>query len=46
MHKELETKIIPSYFIKILDQFCFYLLILLQTKGHPSLILYALVQNK
>lgn len=45
VHRELEKKKIPFYFIKILHQFCFCLLIL-PTKGHPSLILYALVQNK
>lgn len=27
MHRELVTKMIPSYFMKILDQFCFCLLI-------------------
>lgn len=46
MHRELVTKMIPPYFIKILDLFCFCLLRLLQTKGHTSLILYALMQNK
>lgn len=40
VHRELVTKMITSYLIKTLDQFCFCLVIVLQTKGHTSLILH------